>query len=74
MLEERNERRRHTGERHPGHVQAPQASLTTHIEAGVWQPLHIEGQTVIIQTDDFDRVDYGPAYVAVRDALGLPHD
>ena len=71
VLEERNERRRHTSERHPGHVQAPRGSLKPHIEAGVWRPLHIEGITVIIQTDNLDVVDYIPAYAAVRDALGL---
>ena len=71
VLEARNARRRHTGERHPGHVQAPQTSLKPHIEAGVWLPLHIAGQTVIVPTDDFNAVDYGPAYRAVRDALGL---
>ena len=71
VLEERNERRRHTAERHPGHIQSPQASLKPHIEAGIWRPLHIEGQTVIVQTDDFDAVDYAPRIRAVRDALGL---
>jgi len=74
VLEERNERRRLTAERHPGHVQTPQTSLKPHIEEGIWRPLHIEGQTVIVRTDDFKAVDYGPAYHAVRDALGLPHD
>ncbi len=71
VLEERNERRRHTAERHPGHVQAPQSSLKPHIESGVWRPLNIEGKTVIVQTDDFAAVDYAPAFRAVRDALGL---
>ncbi len=71
VLEERNERRRHMGERHPGHVPAPETSLKPHIEAGVWRPLSIEGETVIVQTDDFDAVDYGPAFRAVRAALGL---
>jgi len=71
VLEERNERRRHTPERHPGHVQAPQISLKSHLEAGVWRPLHIEGQTVIIQTDNWDAIDYKPMYRAVRHALGL---
>ena len=71
VLEERNQRRRHTSERHPGHVQSPQGSLKPHIEAGVWRPLHIEGVTVILQTDDLDTIDYAPAYAAVRDALGL---
>ena len=71
VLEERNERRRHTLERHPGHAQAPQARLKLHIEAGVWRPLTIEGVTVIVQTDDLDAIDYDPAYRAVRDALGL---
>jgi len=74
VLEERNERRRHTAERHPGHVQAPQARLKPHIEAGVWSPLHIGGETVTIQTDDLNAVDYAPAYRAVRGALGLAHD
>lgn len=74
VLEERNERRRHTAERYPGHVQPPQSSLKPHIEAGVWRPLHIEGRTVIISTDDFDAVDYAPAFDAVRAALRLPHD
>lgn len=74
VLEERNERRRHTSERHPGHVQSPQTGLKPHIEAGVWRPLHIGGLTVIVPTDDFEAVDYGPAFRAVRDALGLPHD
>lgn len=74
VLEERNERRRHTWERHPGHVQAPQTSLKPRVEAGVWRPLNIEGQTVIVQTDDFDTVDHSPMYRAVRDALGPPHD
>jgi hypothetical protein len=74
VLEERNERRRHTSERHPGHVQAPQGSLKPHIESGVWRPLRIEGRTLILPTDDFDAVDYGPALRAVRGALGLPHD
>lgn len=71
VLEERAERRRHTSERHPGHVQAAQGSLTPHIEAGVWRPLQIEGKTVIVQTDDLDAIDYAPAYAAVRNALGL---
>jgi len=74
VLEARNERRRHTSERHPGHVQGPQSSLKPHIEAGVWSPLHIQGKTVIVQTDDLDAIDCAPAYQAVRDALGLPHD
>ena len=71
MLEERNERRRRTSERHPGHVQSPQGSLTPHIEAGVWRPLQIEGVTVTIMTDDLNTIDYAPAYAAVRNALGL---
>ncbi len=71
VLEERNERRRHTSERHPGHVQPPQPSLKPHIEAGVWRPLHIEGVTVIVQTDELSAIDYAPAYAAVRNALGL---
>lgn len=71
VLEERNERRRRTGERHPVHVQTPQTSLKPHIEAGVWRPLHIQGLTVIVQTDDFAAVDYEPAFRAVRGALGL---
>ena len=74
VLEERNERRRYTSERHPGHIQAPKDSLKPHIEAGVWRPLHIEGATVIVQTDDLDVIDYDPVYRAVRDALGLPND
>ena len=74
VLEERNERRRHTSERHPGHVQAPQGSLRPHIEMGVWSPLHIEGITVIVQTDDLDAIDYDPACRAARNALGLPND
>lgn len=75
VLEERNERRRQTGERHPGHVQpASYSGLTPHIEAGVWRPLRIKGETVIIVTDEFETVDYGPAYSAVRAALGLPPD
>ena len=74
VLEERNERRRHTSERHPGHVQASQRSLRPHIEMGVWSPLHIEGITVIVQTDDLDAIDYNPAYRAARNALGLPND
>lgn len=74
VLEERNERRRHTAERHPGHVQPPQARLKPHIEAGVWSPLHIDGEIVIVRTDDLNAVDYAPAYRAVRDALGLAHD
>jgi predicted kinase len=74
VLEERNERRHHTAERHPGHVQTPQTSLKPHIEQGIWRPLHVEGETVIVRTDDFKAVDYAPAYRAVRDALGLPHD
>ena len=72
VLEERNERRRHTSERHPGHVQSPLARLKPHIEAGVWRPLHIEGVTVTVQTDDLNAIDYAPAYAAVRHALGLP--
>lgn len=72
VLEERNERRQHTGERHPGHGQATPIRLTPHIEAGVWQPLKIEGKTIIIHTDNFETVNYGPAYRAVRDALGMP--
>ena len=72
VLEERNKRRRHTAERHPGHVQSPQAGLKPHIAAGIWRPLHIEGETIIVPTDDFDAVDYVPAYHAVRGALGLP--
>ena len=71
VLDARNERRRLTSERHPGHVQSPQATLKPHIEAGLWRPLHIEGVTVTVQTDDLDAIDYGPAYAAVRDALGL---
>ena len=71
VLEKRNERRRHTSERHPGHVQSPQASLKPYIEAGIWRPLHIDGDTVIVQTDDLNAIDYAPAYAAVRDALGL---
>ena len=74
VLEERNERRRNTAERHPGHVQGPQSGLKPHIEAGVWSPLRIGGETVIVQTDDLDAVDYASAYRAVRDALGLAHD
>ncbi len=75
VLEERNERRRHTGERHPGHGQgAAPSRLTPHIEAGVWQPLQIVGETIIVNTDDFDVVDYAPAFDAVRAALGLFYD
>ena len=74
VLEERFERRRHTAERHPGHVQAPQASLKPHAEAGVWRPLQIAGETVIVLTDDLNAVDYAPAFDAVRSALGLSHD
>jgi predicted kinase len=71
VLEERNERRRHTPERHPGHVQAPQTSLKPYIEAGVWRPLNIAGPTVIVLTDNFDTVNYTPAFDAARAALDL---
>jgi predicted kinase len=74
VLEERNERRRHTVERHPVHVQAPQSRLKPHVEAGVWRPLQIAGETVIVLTDDLNAVDYAPAFNAVRSALGLSHD
>ena len=74
VLEERNERRRHIQERHPGHVQAPQTSLKPHLEAGVWRPLKIAGPTVIILTDNFDAVDYAPAFDAVRAALDLSRE
>lgn len=74
VLEERNEQRRHTGERHPGHIQPLSYSgLTPHIEAGIWRPLQIAGETIVVNTDDFDAVDFSPAYRAVRDAFGLLH-
>lgn len=68
VLEERNERRRNTGERHPGHGQTPPSRLTPHIEAGVLQPLEIAGETVIISTEDFEAADYAAAFDVVRAA------
>lgn len=74
VLIERYGRRAQTAERHPGHGPYDTASLQAGLEAGVWRPLHVSGLTVIVNTDDFDGVDYVPAYRAVREVLGVPHE
>ena len=74
ILIERFGRRAQTAERHPGHGPYDVESLQAGLTSGLWRPLSVSGPTVVVHTDDFDRVDHTPAYEAVRAALGVSHE
>ena len=74
VLIERFERRSGTAERHPGHEAQGAGLGLENLRSGVWQPLRVSGPTVIVQTDDFDAVDYAPLYRGIRETLGLLHE
>jgi predicted kinase len=65
--------RRHTSDRHPGHVEAAtREEQRRGLAPGKCEPLSIDGTTIEVDTTDFDRVDYAGIFARVTTAMAEP--
>jgi hypothetical protein len=68
VLFERYMKRANSSDRHPGHFDLQYQHIESALKDGRTEPLKIDGQSIDLDTTDFERIDYEKLYGIIENA------
>jgi predicted kinase len=68
VLFERYMKRANSSDRHPGHFDLQYQNIESALKDGRTEPLKIDGQSIDLDTTDFERIDYEKLYGIIENA------